>query len=145
MLGLHLRYVQQPRETEGDVIVLTWANLVPRVLSLDGERGSWERGWYSRPNTAPVLIVLNMSLFGAASRQFVKDTGRLSLHPVLDLNSAIYCRILCIVEKKKSRFFWKKPKYLPTPFHLNDLLGQTDGGTKQVPYVFTAPRINSLL
>lgn len=63
-----------------------------------------------------------MALFEACSKQFVKDTGRSTLFPVLDLNTSARCNILCVVTKKRSRWFWKSDKYKTTPFSLNELL-----------------------
>lgn len=63
-----------------------------------------------------------MALFEAASKQLVKDSGRLTLHSVLDLNSADSCKLLCVVEKRRKRWFWKETKFLPTPFSINDVL-----------------------
>lgn len=65
-----------------------------------------------------------MALFECCSKQFVKDTGRSTLHPIVDLNSSPRCNILCVVVKKKSRWFWKSVKYQPTPFTLNEILTQ---------------------
>ncbi|KAL9958297.1 hypothetical protein ACROYT_G035297 [Oculina patagonica] len=63
-----------------------------------------------------------MALFEACSKQFVKDTGRSTLRPVDDLNTSSRCDILCVVTKKRSRWFWKSIKYKTTPFTLNELL-----------------------
>lgn len=63
-----------------------------------------------------------MALFECCSKQFVKDTGRSTLHPVIDLNTSSRCNILSVVVKKKSRWCWKPVKYLPTPFTLNEIL-----------------------
>ena len=63
-----------------------------------------------------------MALFEACSKQFVTDTGRSTLRPILDLNTSTRCNILCVVTKKRSRFFWKSDKYKATPFTLNELL-----------------------
>ena len=63
-----------------------------------------------------------MALFECCSKQFVKDTGRSTLHPVVDLISSSRCNIPCIVVKKKSRWFWKSVKYEPTPWTLNEIL-----------------------
>ncbi|XP_048579816.1 uncharacterized protein LOC5501071 isoform X1 [Nematostella vectensis] len=78
-----------------------------------------------------------MALFESASKQFVKDTGRRSLHAVPDLNSSECCRILCVIERKKSRWFWRSTKYLTTPFVLNELLTEpVDLKEKQKEEVF---------
>ena len=63
-----------------------------------------------------------MALFEACSKQFVKDTGRSTLQPVVDLNTSSRCDILCVVTKKRSRWFWKSIKYKTTAFTLNELL-----------------------
>ena len=63
-----------------------------------------------------------MALFEACAKQFVKDTGRSTLFPVLDLNTSARCDILCVVTKKRSRWFWKSDKYKTTPFSLDELL-----------------------
>ena len=63
-----------------------------------------------------------MALFECCSKQFVKDTGRSTLHPIVDLNSSSRCDILCVVVKKRSRWCWKKTKYLPTQFSLNEIM-----------------------
>ena len=65
-----------------------------------------------------------MALFEACAKQFVKDTGRSTLFPVLDLNTSARCDILCVVTKKRSRWFWKSDKYKTTPFSLNELLSK---------------------
>lgn len=72
-----------------------------------------------------------MALFEACSKQFVKDTGRSTLFPVLDLNTSARCNILCVVTKKKSRWFWKSDKYKTTPFSLNELLTKVSRRTFQ--------------
>lgn len=69
-----------------------------------------------------VSVLTRMALFEACAKQFVKDTGRSTLFPVLDLNSSSHCDILCVVTKKRSRWFWKSDKYKTTPFSLNELL-----------------------
>lgn len=63
-----------------------------------------------------------MALFEACSKQFVKDTGRSTLRPILDLNTSTRSSILCVVTKKRSRWFWKTDTYKSTPFTLNELL-----------------------
>ena len=63
-----------------------------------------------------------MAVFECCTKQFVKDTGRLTLRPVVDLNSAIRFNILCVVIKKRSRWIWKSVKYEATPFTLNEIL-----------------------
>ncbi|KXJ08722.1 uncharacterized protein LOC110248344 [Exaiptasia diaphana] len=73
-----------------------------------------------------------MALFESTSKQLVKDTGRSSLHPIVDLNSASQCKIMCIIEKKKSRWFWRPTKYLPTPFTLNELMTKPIDVSKKI-------------
>lgn len=63
-----------------------------------------------------------MALFECCSKQFVKDTGRSTLHSIVDLNSSSRCNILWVLVKKKSRWFWKSVKYKPTAFTLNEIL-----------------------
>ncbi|CAH3131846.1 unnamed protein product [Pocillopora meandrina] len=63
-----------------------------------------------------------MALFEACSKQFIKDTGRSTLRPILDLNTSTRCSILCVVTRKKSRWFWRADTYKSTPFTLNELL-----------------------
>ena len=66
--------------------------------------------------------ISKMALFECCSKQFVKDTGRSTLHPIVDLNSSSRCDVLCVVVKKRSRWCWKKAKYLPTQFSLNEIM-----------------------
>ena len=68
------------------------------------------------------IFMLNMALFEACSKQFIKDTGRSTLRPILDLNTSTRCSILCVVRRKRSRWFWKADTYKSTPFTLNELL-----------------------
>lgn len=67
-------------------------------------------------------FMVNMALFEACSKQFIKDTGRSTLRPILDLNTSTRCSILCVVTRKRSRWFWKADTYKSTPFTLNELL-----------------------
>ncbi|XP_029360163.1 gasdermin Eb isoform X1 [Echeneis naucrates] len=60
-------------------------------------------------------------MFATATRNFVEevDPGGL-LIPVSSLNDTL--DILMMVVKRKRFWFWQKPKYHPTDFHLNDIL-----------------------
>ncbi|XP_073342240.1 gasdermin Eb [Pagrus major] len=60
-------------------------------------------------------------MFATATRNFVEevDHGGL-LIPVSSLNDSI-C-LLTVVVKRKRFWCWQKPKYIPTDFHLNDIL-----------------------
>ena len=68
------------------------------------------------------FTISKMALFECCSKQFVKDTGRSTLHPIVDLNSSSRCDVLGVVVKKRSRWCWEKAKYLPTQFSLNEIL-----------------------
>ena len=77
------------------------------------------------PPLSPLIFwftISKMALFECCSKQFVKDTGRSTLHPIVDLNSSSRCDVLCVVVKKRSRWCWKKTKYLPTQFSLNEIM-----------------------
>lgn len=60
-------------------------------------------------------------MFATAARNFVEevDHGGL-LIPVSGLNDTI--NLLTVVVKRKSFWIWQKARYLPTDFHLNDIL-----------------------
>lgn len=60
-------------------------------------------------------------MFATAARNFVEevDHGGL-LIPVSTLNDTI--DLLTVVVKRKSFWIWQKPRYIPTDFHLNDIL-----------------------
>ncbi|XP_068688511.1 uncharacterized protein [Montipora foliosa] len=73
-----------------------------------------------------------MALFECCSKQLVKDTGRSTLRPVVDLNSASRCDILCVVVKKRSRWFWKSVKYETTPFTLDEILTKPVSDASQI-------------
>ena len=62
-----------------------------------------------------------MAMFQAAVKQVAKSSGSATLHPVPDLNSANHFETLCLVKRKTSFWFWKKPKMIPTQIKLNDL------------------------
>ena len=71
-------------------------------------------------------------MFEAASYKFVRNVGRESgLLAVPDLNSAVRCKTLGLVEKKQHKWFWRSPAYTPIPnYTLNDILQVHD---QQVP------------
>ena len=63
-----------------------------------------------------------MSLFKQCTKYVVKSAGDKTLHHVTDLNSAEYFDNLCLVKRKKSFWFWKKDKNIPTQVKLDDIL-----------------------
>ena len=63
-----------------------------------------------------------MSLFKQCTKYVVKSAGDKTLHHVTDLNSAEYFDTLCLVKRKKSFWFWKKDKHIPTQIKLDDIL-----------------------
>ena len=63
-----------------------------------------------------------MSLFKECTKYIVNVAGCKTLHPVTDLNSAEYFDTLCLVKRKRSSWFWKKDKYIPTQVKLGDIL-----------------------
>ena len=63
-----------------------------------------------------------MSLFKECTKYLVKSAGSKTLHHVTDLNSAEYFDTLCLVKRKKSFWFWKKDKNIPTQVKLDDVL-----------------------
>ena len=63
-----------------------------------------------------------MSLFKQCTKYIVKSTGDKTLHYVTDLNSAEYFGTLCLVKRKRSYWFWKKDKHIPTQIKLDDIL-----------------------
>lgn len=109
---------------------LIWLRYPSILVSPQGTFHDFPEGMNSHnpADWAPCVVTscfgfcFKMALFESASKQLVKDTGRSSLHPVLDLNSSSKYGIMCVVQKKKSRWFWRKTKYLPTPFTLNEIL-----------------------
>ncbi|XP_030012894.1 gasdermin Eb [Sphaeramia orbicularis] len=70
-------------------------------------------------------------MFATATRNFVEevDPGGL-LIPVSSLNDTV--TLLTVVVKRKRVWFWRKSKYIPTDFNLNDLL---TGDTPITPVV----------
>ena len=63
-----------------------------------------------------------MSLFKECTKYVVKSAGSETLHHVTDLNSAEYFDTFCLVKRKKSFWFWKKDKNIPTQVKLDDVL-----------------------
>ena len=63
-----------------------------------------------------------MTLFKECTTYIVNVAGCKTLHPVTDLNSAEYFDTLCLVKRKRSSWFWKKDKYIPTQVKLDDIL-----------------------
>ena len=63
-----------------------------------------------------------MSLFKECTKYIVNVAGCKTLHPVTDLNSAEYFDTLSLVKRKRSSWFWKKDKYIPTQVKLQDIL-----------------------
>ena len=63
-----------------------------------------------------------MSLFKQCTKYIVKSSGDKTLHHVTDLNSAEYFGTLCLVKRKRSHWFWKKDKHIPTQVKLDDIL-----------------------
>ncbi|XP_076869769.1 pejvakin isoform X2 [Brachyhypopomus gauderio] len=62
-------------------------------------------------------------MFAAATKNFVKqvgDTGRLV--PVPSLSEADRFQPLSLVSRKRRKHFWKKTKYISSPFSLKDIL-----------------------
>ena len=63
-----------------------------------------------------------MTLFKQCTKYIVKSTGDKTLHHVTDLNSSEYFGTLCLVKRKRSYWFWKKDKHIPTQVKLDDIL-----------------------
>ena len=63
-----------------------------------------------------------MTIFEAATKHLARSCGSKTLHPVTDLNFAEHFKTLCIVKRKTSFWFWKKPKLIPTQITLENLL-----------------------
>lgn len=60
-------------------------------------------------------------MFQTAVKHVAKSSGCSTLHPVSDLNSASHFKTLCLVKRKTSFWFWKKPKMTATQVELKDL------------------------
>lgn len=70
-------------------------------------------------------------MFSTATRNFVEEVDPEGLLiPVSSLNDTV--ALLTVVVKRKRVWFWRKPKYIPTDFNLNDLL---TGDTPITPVV----------
>ena len=63
-----------------------------------------------------------MAMYLAATQHVAKAAGSKTLHAVTDLNSAERFHPLCLAKQKRSFWFWKKPKILPTDVKLQDVL-----------------------
>lgn len=63
-----------------------------------------------------------MAMFERVAEHVVASSGAKTLHPVADINSAERYKTLCIVQRKKSFWFWKNPSMVPTFVRLNDML-----------------------
>ena len=63
-----------------------------------------------------------MAMFMKAAEHVANISGEKTLHAVTDLNTAERFKPLCIVERKKSFWFWKKPTMNPTFVKMNDLV-----------------------
>ena len=61
-------------------------------------------------------------MFRRATESVVKNCGEETLHPVTDLNSSERFKPLCLVEKQRSFWPFKKPIFIPTCVKLSDLL-----------------------
>jgi len=61
-------------------------------------------------------------MYLAATQHVAKAAGSKTLHAVTDLNSAERFHPLCLAKQKRSFWFWKKPKILPTDVKLQDVL-----------------------
>uniref|UniRef100_UPI0037E9219C gasdermin Eb n=1 Tax=Semicossyphus pulcher TaxID=241346 RepID=UPI0037E9219C len=60
-------------------------------------------------------------MFATAARNFVEEVDHGGwLIPVSSLNDTV--NLLSVVVKRKRFWIWQRPKYLPTDFHLNDIL-----------------------
>ncbi|XP_070569883.1 gasdermin-E-like [Ptychodera flava] len=65
-------------------------------------------------------------MFAAVAKKLSKSLGEDTLLPVPSLDQAKDCSSFHVVVKKKRRWFWRSPKYTPSPFTIQQLLTDPD-------------------